>query len=343
MRAIYLLREDRATQLMSGEALRSGPIGAIGFALYPAVIVGLCACVRWWERCSPMVKALAGVSALSIAAAMVLSGGRGSAVALALVLLGALVLRSLAGLPLLPASRALLAFAGAAVLAFAAYGSFIWSVRASQSSMDAGEFLVFAERSWGMRVDPGFSARLEPLIGIEGIRILAASLFYFTQSTSVMERVIGAEELRPMWGVYQVDALAGLWRLAFGGEPGLLSHMNAVLFHRGIYGFFAGAWGALIVDFGRAGAFVATATWGWAAGASWNIARRRPCDPGSLIGAFWLAASAWSFISSPIGFSNAAVLLGWFLSFAWLARAIDARMCRTHMPEPESIPPARPS
>lgn len=50
-----------------------------------------------------------------------------------------------------------------------------------------------------------------------------------------------------------------------------------------------------------------------------RAAQRNPSAPSSLLLAFWLAASAWTFVSSPIGFSKAGLVLAWFVAFALVA------------------------
>ena len=50
-----------------------------------------------------------------------------------------------------------------------------------------------------------------------------------------------------------------------------------------------------------------------------RAAQRNPSAPSSLLLAFWLAASDWTFVSCPIGFSKAALVLAWFVAFALVA------------------------
>ncbi len=50
-----------------------------------------------------------------------------------------------------------------------------------------------------------------------------------------------------------------------------------------------------------------------------RAAQRNPSTPSSLLLAFWLAASAWTFVSSTIGLSDAALVLAWFVAFALVA------------------------
>lgn len=324
--AIYELRVERALELADGIGLRSGSASAIGFLLYPAATVGLCAGFRWYERLGLRAKVLGMFALLTQVAATVLSGGRSALVVLALVILGAAVLRTKAGIPALPTSKVLRLGAATAILASMAYGSKIWEVRASRSDLDQDAIIAHMQTSWGVTIDDRFRAALEPIVGARGVAMAVASAFYFVQSTSTLERVIATDRSEPMYGMYQADVLAAAWRWRFGDSSQFLASLHASLLDAEIYGFFAGAWGALLIDFGYAGAVTATLVWGAAAGLSWRLARHRPDEPRTLICAFWIAASGWCFVSSPIGFSNGLMLLCWFLAFVFF------------VPAPESAP-----
>jgi hypothetical protein len=309
-----LLRNERAEQLASARPPASAWWAALGFLAYPAGVVGCCAVLRWYERVRSVEVALAVAFCVGLVAMTVLAGGRGPLFALGAVLSGSAALRVLDGLRAMPSSPLLSGFAALVILGFLGYGMLLWSVRSNVSAMDAEGLLEHAAGAWGMSVRPGVRGVLEPLVGVEGVRIVASTFFYFSQSVAVFER-IAAADVPAMLGLYEVDVLAAAYRAVGPAEGGLLAAGNQVLLDRQIYGFFAGAWGGLWIDFGSWGAAIAAAAWGWMAGRSWGAALTRPESPTAFMLPFWLAASGWSFASSPIGFSSAAVLLCWFLAF----------------------------
>ena len=123
-----------------------------------------------------------------------------------------------------------------------------------------------------------------------------------------------------MLGMYEADVVAATYRVMAGADAKLLVDGNQRLLDANIYGFFSGAWGGLVIDFGYTGAMAAITAWGWMAGRAWGVALRAPGAPAALMLAFWLAASIWSFATPPLGFSNAAVIFAWFIVFAVFAR-----------------------
>jgi hypothetical protein len=325
LESIYRLRLERAEDLMRGRASSSRLASIVGFATYPACIVGICATFRWFEHARAPLRVLAVAASVAVVCMTLVSGGRGTLFLLGLLLAGAGVLRRLAGLPWIPWDRAIRVAVLLAICGFIAYSSVLWKVRSSESSMDAERFLEYARDAWGMQLRPWFQDAFGGLLGAEGVRAAACRAFYMTQSLSVLERVLAVPALQPMLGLYEVDVLAGAVRLLGSRADAFLADSNAALESAKVYGFFAGAWGGLVVDFGIVGAFIAAGAWGALAGRSWRAAVLAPDAPASLFAAFWLAASAWSFVSSPIGFSNAALVLAWFAAFALVARPAPGR------------------
>jgi len=318
--SIFELRNQRAMQLASAERPASAGWAAVGFLTYPAGVVGLCAVFRWYERMYVGRVALAAAFGASLMLMTLLMGGRGPLFSCAALLAGAAVLRVIDGLPVFPRSRALRWSAVLAVIGFLGYSTIIWTVRSDAVQLDTEQFLVHAESAWGMTVRPGFRDAVEPILGIDGVRALAVTSFYFSQSTAILEQIIAAPASAPMWGMYEADVVAATYRVMAGVDAKLLVDGNQRLLDANIYGFFSGAWGGLVIDFGYAGAMAAITAWGWMAGRAWGVALRAPGAPAALMLAFWLAASIWSFATPPLGFSNAAVIFAWFIVFAVFAR-----------------------
>ncbi len=308
-----VLRQQRAEQLLLSQPAVSARWAGLGFLAYPAGIVGCCAVLRCYEDMRGMHVLLVLVFLAGLVALTVVAGGRGPLFAAAAVLVSTLALRKLDGRRAVPPSLTLRYIGIISALGFIAYSMMLWSVRSELSAMDAERFLSNTEGAWGMSVRPEVRNLLEPLVGLEGLRMMVLSSFYLSQSFSVFERVASAPELPIMLGLYEVDALAAGYRVIVGADAGLLATGNWALLDLKVYGFFAGAWGSLVIDFGFSGAIAAALAWGWFAGRSWGAAARCPGMPVTFMLPYWCASSLWSFASSPIGFSNAAVLLGWFV------------------------------
>ena len=318
--SIFALRNQRAMQLASAERPASAGWAAVGFLTYPAGVVGLCAIFRWYERMYVGRVALAAAFGASLMLMTLLMGGRGPLISCAVLLAGVAVLRVIDGLPVFPRSRALRWSAVLAVMGILGYSTIIWTVRSDAVQLDAEQFLVHAESAWGMTVRSGFRDAVEPILGIDGVRALAVTSFYISQSTAILERIIAAPASAPMLGMYEADVVAATYRVMAGADAKLLVDGNQRLLDANIYGFFSGAWGGLVIDFGYTGAMAAITAWGWMAGRAWGVALRAPGAPAALMLAFWLAASIWSFATPPLGFSNAAVIFAWFIVFAVFAR-----------------------
>lgn len=327
--SIFALRNERAMQLASAKHQVTPLWAAGGFLTYPAGVVGLCGIFRWYERMSVGRVALAAAFGASLALMVLLMGGRGPLISCTALLAGVAVLRVIDGLPAFPRSQALRWSAILAIIGFLGYSTIIWTVRSDAVQLDAEQFFVHAESAWGMTVRSEFRDAVEPLFGIDGVRALAVTSFYISQSTTTLERIIAAPASAPMLGLYEADVVAAAYRVMAGADAKLLADGYQRLLDANIYGFFPGAWGGLVIDFGYSGAMAAIAAWGWMAGRAWGFALRAPGAPAALMLAFWVAASLWSFATPPLGFSNAAVVFAWFIVFAVFAR--PSPRCQNHL------------
>jgi hypothetical protein len=309
--AAAALRAERAQEMLEAGA-GGGVISAIGFLLYPAGMVAMVLVLLRFESVPLSAKALSLGYGLLIFLHALLTGGRSTLLVLIMLLLIGAYIRRLRGLHMLPRSLGLTCLLASLILGFLVYSTLVWGVRADMSDLELEGFLDHAEDVWG--VAP--SASLESFtvrIGQPSLIVpIMSSLFYITQSLSIVERVLSADQLPMLWGGYHIDLVAAAMRV-FPQASRYLADSYDQLLDENIYGFFTGAWGALYIDFGPIGGTIAVALWGWASGAAYRQARYHIDSDTVIAYAYCLYAILISFVSPPFGFANSAVTFGWFL------------------------------
>jgi hypothetical protein len=321
--AAAALRAERAQQMLDADA-GGGLLSAIGFLTYPAGMAAMVLVLLRFESMPSPTKVLALAYGVLIFLHGLVTGGRSTLLVLIIFLLIGAYIRRLRGLHMLPRSAGLNCLLALLVLGFLVYSTMVWGVRADMSELELEAFLNHAEAVWGVAPAP----RLESLmygIGEPSLIVpIMSSVFYITQSLSIVERVLSAGELPMLWGAYHVDLIAAAMRV-FPDAARFLADGYDDLLDEEIYGFFTGAWGALYIDFGMVGAAAAAVLWGWASGAAYRHARRAIESDTVVVYAYSLYAVLISFVSPPFGFANSAVTFGWFAVatiLLWLGRHV---------------------
>lgn len=313
------LRAERALALLEAGQHASGILSGMAFLCYPAGLVGVVAVLLTYESQQRTVRTLAVVYILSLFLHSVAAGGRGTIFVTFLLIAVCLYLRRCAGLRPFPRSPLLAAMFGGLGLLFVVYSAVIWKVRASMSDLGIEEFLQHAELNWEVTPTQSLTDLAATLQEPALVQVIMSSVFYFTQSLSVIERILAMTDIPVMLGGYQVDIVAALLRLFPAGAV-LLGSGNALLLEANVYGFFTSAWGALVIDFGWPGALAACFVWGWVAGRSHRWVRSEWSTPALVFYAFWMYSVLISFVSPPLGFANSAVTLFWFVALVILTR-----------------------
>lgn len=306
------LRSERAQQLLDAEAISSGWLGAVSFLTYPAGFAGLVHGLVDFERHDKATRLLALAFVPMAFLLSVISGGR-STVLVIIVFVGLAVhIRRCRQLPGLPRWRPLRWMVLALVLAFAAYSTVIWQVRSDLSALTLDSSLEHAATVWGVTPTPGLDSFAEAVGDPSLVQSVMSTVFYFTQSLAIVEKVISMPDPPIMLGAYHIDIVAAMLRAMPGGRD-FLGSGNARLLDADIYGFFTGAWGALVIDCGWAGAFPAAVIWGWFAGRHYRRVRADIYSRYVGMYVFWTYSCLISFVSPPFGFSNSAITFVWFL------------------------------
>ena len=154
---------------------------------------------------------------------------------------------------------------------------------------------------------------------------IMSTIFYFTQSLSVIERILAMSESPVLLGGYHIDIAAAAMR-AFPASADFLSEGYSDLLDANVYGFFTSAWGALFIDFGLFGAAFGAMLWGWLAGRSFREARSDADGRATVMYVFWMYSILISLVSPPLGVANSAMTLFWFVVYCWIGDRLAWRM-----------------
>ncbi len=310
------LRAERAQQLLEAVDPTGGAISAIAFLCYPAGFVGITVAMLRFEQIPPLDRALCVFFALLIFLHGIATGGRSTLLVLIIFVALSSYVRHCRGLPLVPRSWFVLSVMVLMIAGFLAYSTAVWQIRAELSDLEIDDFLDHADEVWGVIPTPRLEALADALNTPSLIVSTMSTLFYFTQSLAVAERIVAAHDLPLMLGSYHIDIVAALMR-TLPGSATFLGRGYDTLLHENIYGFFAGAWGALYIDFGLVGSLTATAIWGGLSGLAYRQAKHDIDSDKVISYIYCLYAILISFVSPPFGFSNSAITFFWF--FIYLA------------------------
>jgi len=351
------LRTERAQQLLAARALSSSVLSGIGFLAYPAGFVAIVITLIRFEALPAFTRLLSIFYVPLLFLLSMVSGGRSTIFVIILFLGLAVYVRYCQGRTAIPKSQGAKSLLVILLIAFLGYSTLIWKVRAECSGQSPDAFLAHAEKAWGVKPtaslesltrgvaqpdqvqsppdqvqSPPAQVQSQPsqvLSQSSLVQSLVSSIFYVTQSLSIIERVLGMNEPPVLLGAYHIDLVAAALRASPGGSEFLAEGYSALL-NSNVYGFFTSAWGALYIDFGLAGCYIATLLWGGLAGSAYRLARRNIYSGGVTQYVFWMYSILISFVSPPFGFSNSAVIFAWFLIY-YLLRPQEQSTETTHL------------
>ena len=319
------LRAERAQELLAAVQLSSPVLSGIGFVCYPAGFVGLVAAMISYEA-QPKATHVLALTYISILFVLtIVAGGRSTILVLIIFIALAAYIRRAHKRPVIPKSKGLRYLLGVLCILFVAYSTAIWQVRSSLSEGSHEAFFEHAELVWGVTPTPTLDNIGAALGGPTITQSLMSTIFYFTQSLSVVERILAMPDVPVMLGAYHIDLVAAAMR-AFPTTTDFLADGYLELLDANVYGFFASAWGALLIDFGLAGAAIAALAWGWFAGGSFRKALTDTDGRPTVMYVFWMYSVLISFVSPPLGFANSAVTLFWFVVYCSVGSRLSWRM-----------------
>jgi hypothetical protein len=305
------LRNERAQLLLEAEANPGGVLSAVAFLLYPAGYAAVYMALLSFERL-PRPHANLALAFVPLAFFhTVAAGGRSGILVLLILIAIAAYVRRYRGQSAFPNAAAVKWLSRILVVAFMLYSAAVWFVRSEVSEMDVDTFLEHAEQRWGVAPSPWLESVASPAM----IQTVMSTVFYVTQSLSVTERFLSMQSVPMLLGGYHVDVVAAAMR-SHNEAREFLANGYAELLEANVYGFFTGAWAALCIDFGVAGALGFTLVWGLLAGHAYKAMKISRTDSRAAMYGFSLYATAISFVSPPFGFANSATTFFWFLTFA---------------------------
>lgn len=311
------LRAERAQELLEAVQLSSSFLSGVGFLCYPAGFVGLVAFMVSYEIQSKLVRMLALIFVLMVFLMSMVSGGRSTILVLIIFIGLSAYIRRYRGLPVIPKSSRLRYLLGALGVLFIAYSTIVWQVRSNLSEGTHEAFFEHAELVWGVTPTQTLEDVGAALGGPGVTQSLMSTIFYFTQSLSIVERILQMPEVPILFGAYHIDIVAAAMR-TFPAATDFMAAGYSELLEANVYGFFASAWGALLIDFGLFGAALACVAWGWLAGRSFRAARGDREGRSTVMYVFWMYSVLISFVSPPLGFANSAITLVWFIAYCWI-------------------------
>lgn len=313
--AIAKLRSLKAQSLLHGGQVHSGLLSIIAFLTYPAGFVGLVVGLLQYETVSRLTRLFLYLFVATIFGVAIFAGGRSPILLLILFVIIACYTRTVLGKSWVPHSKSLRLGIVTLLLAFIAYSSVIWTVRAAERpEINTISNIQHAADVWGATPKPYLLKASTWLKRPELPYSVLGPVFYLTQSISITERILTSPvELSALYGSYHIDLMAAALRL-FPESALWLNENYEALLAADIYGYFAGAWGALFLDYGYF-SLIAALIWGLCAGQSWIDFKQEPEIHRAIWYVFWMYSIMISFVSPPLGFANSFMVFGWFLVF----------------------------
>lgn len=311
------LRVERAQQLLEADTLSNSILSTIGFLTYPAGFVALVLALVLYEALPRTTRVLPLFYVIAVFLLSLATGGRSTIFVSILFISISIYIRKCRGLSAVPKSRLLKTSFLLIFIGFIGYSALIWQTRSLVSGVDHDQFLVHAAEKWGITPSENLESLAFVIDNPRLIQNFISTAFYFTQSVSVIERILEMSDPPLLLGAYHIDLVAAALRM-FKSSSDYLGTGYANLLENNIYGFFTSAWGALYIDFGFFGSYAATIVWGMLAGLAHRRARREIYLDGFTQYVFWTYSILISFVSPPFGFSNSLVTFLWFLLYRFL-------------------------
>lgn len=312
--SIATLRAFKAQNLLHGGKSHGGYLSALAFLIYPAGFAGLVAGLLQYERIGRVTRVFLYLFVAILFSVAILAGGRSPILLLILFIAISCYTRTKLGKSWMPNSRFLRIAAAALLMAFIAYSSIMWSVRAAESNRSTEQALQYAADIGGASPKPWLVATSASLNRPGFTLTVLNSVFYLTQNLQVTEKIwANRDDIPALYGSYHIDMIAAALRLLPSGAN-FLKERYATLMRVKIYGYFTGAWGALFIDYGYF-SLLAALIWGLLAGMAWVNFKNQPCVMTGMLYVFWSYSILIGFASPPFGFSNSFMVFAWFMLF----------------------------
>jgi hypothetical protein len=317
----YVARSEQATALMEGTASSSSLAFQIGFLTYPAAYVYLVRAIVFDRKINFIRLSLFAL--LPVLMATLSMGGR-APLLYALLISGfaygtrKVYLRRSGTATKLDAPglgiTAKLAV-GLLVAVSLYYFVAVFFTRAEVVGGASGMFDI-AESIWGISFRGTGSGFMFGVLGEEVTYLIFVFTWYVVQGLLMANYLFAGYDGPMQLGVYGVDLVSALVRRLDGD---LVARNFEALERLGTYGFLPAAWGSLFVDLRYFG-LLAAAAWGALAALVYQRIRRGRDARWLIMAPFISMGILFSFINTPIGFSNGLVTHFWMLMAFLLSR-----------------------
>lgn len=322
----YAARSDQASALMEGTASASSWAFQVGFLTYPAAFVYLVRAIVFDRHLR--FGRLALFAVLPVLMSTLAMGGR-APLLYAILISGfaygtrKVYLRRAGGSGTGDRAPGLSTFTKIIIgllLALAMYYFVaVFIARAEVVGGAAGMFRV-AEAIWGIGFRGAGSSWMFDVLGDEVNYMIFVFAWYIVQGLLMGNFLFSGYDGPMQWGVYGIDLVSALMRRVDGS---LIARHFEALEQLGVYGFLPAAWGSLFVDLRYFGLLVA-ALWGALAALVYQHIRAGQDARWLLLAPFVTMGILFSFINTPIGFSNGLVTHFWMVVAFLLARQTGA-------------------
>ena len=321
----YELRSDQASALLEGGASASSVGFQIGFLTYPAAFVYLVRTIVFDRR--PNLLRAASFGALPVLITTLAMGGRSPllyAILISLFALGARKVyqnRQNLDASRLRRTRPLLVLAIGVLVAAAMY--YFVAVFFARAEVVGGASAMFtvAEEIWGVGFRGPLADFMRQAFGDEFTYIIFVFNWYVVQGLVIANYIFSGYRGQMQLGVYGLDLVSALMRRLDGA---LVARNFDALQQFGTYGFLPSAFGSLYVDFWFWGIIICV-VWGLLAGVVFQRIKSRVDSRWLLFAPFVSMGILFSFINTPLGFSNGLVTHLWMLAAFMTSRQVKTR------------------
>lgn len=320
LEAAWLIRNDRATLLLNGQASNSSIAFQIGYLLSPVGYAIIAKELIFYDRLRFGRLILLGFGPC-ILSALALGGRNPLLLAFAIAGWSFMTRRILFRAywqdqaPKLNASTIMLLLVSVVGGFFALnYVIDVFFVRAGLGG--AAGVLDAAADQWGVSFEGPAAEAMKATLGIGTTYIIFVFAFYFAQGLIMGNVIFTSYDAPPQYGLYGIEVLGSIARRLDGG---LIARNNASLFDLNVFGFFPGAFGTLYVDywfFGLAVVFL----WGYLAALVYEKVRTVSDGRWWLIAPFIGMNILFSTINTPFGLTNGLLTYFWLMLVFLMAK-----------------------
>ncbi len=317
-------RDHRSYLVLHGELLRYNIhnfISVITFICTASGFISTISTILLYEKRSNLNKVLLYFFMISIFFVSVSTGSRGFLLIMLILIMLSCYSRMSFNYVLIPTSKFFRISVLLLLFVSIFYSNLVWTARSNTAQKTPTETFEHYKNNWGLELSTKPKKTLTNT-ELEKTRTIILPIFYFIHSLITTEKILQAKDSIPiMYGSYHIDLLSVALR-SNKYSANFQRSANQILLEKNIYGFFAGAWGALFIDFGFF-SFVIAIIWGGLSGRVWRDFYYNRNILSATIYTYSIYAILISFASPPFGLSNSFMLFIWLTIFNLSIKKLD--------------------